>query len=127
MPRRDLLHAGFLVCFLGAAAAGCARQAVVVSEPGVGTAQAEATLRADLERLAEAQNGYYGGNGRYADALSELGLTPAIGVRIDVIQGDRDGFSAIGRAGDAECAVYLGDVRSPRSYLTRPDVVQCRP
>jgi hypothetical protein len=111
------------------AAAGCARQVVVQSETGgpVGSPQAtEDLLRVELQRLAAAQEEYQAANGHYADEVAGLDLQVAEGVRIDIIQGDSAGWSALARAGDSECAIYSGDVRSPRSYVTRPDVVDCR-
>lgn len=109
--------------------AACARQAVVESEGGgggMGNATAEQTIRFELEQLGRAQNDYYLANGRYADSLADLGLEPPAGMRIDILQGDRSGFSAIGRTDEAECAIFTGTVRQPRNYLEGPDLVACR-
>jgi hypothetical protein len=130
MPNRRVLSVVLLS--LSAAAAGCARQAIVTSEPGSGpTGGATATvgtnvLTADLERFAAAQSAYYDAHDAYASSLSDLGFTASRGVRLDVIQGDRNGFSGIARSGDAECAIFDGGVRSPRGYATSPGIPACR-
>lgn len=127
------LSALWVTVMLAAAAlgagTGCApRQVVVESESPVTGGQASVErLRSELQRLASAQSDYYRVNGRYADALGPLAFEPASGVRVDIVQGDRSGFSATATAGTAECAIYSGAVRAPRSYLTSPDVVACRP
>jgi hypothetical protein len=111
------------------ALSACApRQAIVESEPGRGTptAAGEATLRSDLLRLASAQEDYETANGYYAARATDLGFTASAGVRIDVIQGDRNGWSAVASSGDAECGMYEGDIRSPRGYLTEAGTVMCR-
>lgn len=106
---------------------GCSRQAVVGS-PGAPAAQAsEATLRSDLNALHQAEERFATGNGRYANQLSELDFSPSPGVQVSLIQGDRRGYSAVATAGDLECAVFGGEARPPRSYVTRPGLVGCRP
>ncbi len=123
--RRILLAA----CVLAIGAAGCSRQAVVGSDPGNPAAEAATTeqmLRFELEQLARAQNDFFLQNGRYSDSLEEMRIAPPVGVRIDIIQGDRNGFSAIARTDEAECAVYSGNVRPPRTYTERADEVGCR-
>lgn len=125
-------HAVVLAAGVLVAAAGCApRQAVVESEPGRAAPSASdeetlATLRSDLRMLAGEQEEYAGENGYYAARLSDLGFTASPGVRISIIQGDRSGWSATASSGDAECATYAGDVRSPRAYLTEPGRIACR-
>jgi hypothetical protein len=118
-----------------AALAGCApRQAVVESEPGragpapSGGEDLLATLRSDLRMVAAAQEEFRADNGYYAARTADLGVQASPGVRLDVIQGDRNGWSAIAASasGDAECAVYEGDIRSPRGYLTETGRVMCR-
>ncbi|MFQ5890641.1 MAG: hypothetical protein ACE5JR_11395 [Gemmatimonadota bacterium] len=119
----------WLLIAVAAATAGCARQAVVASEPGnpgAVRASVDASLRADLARLAEAQRSYREREGRYADNLAALGFSPTAGVTVSILQGDRNGFSAIANSGDFECAVYSGSIRSPRSYVTSPDAIACR-
>ena len=85
-----------------------------------------ASLESELSRLIVAQKAYYEENGYYSGDLESLGFTAGSGVRIDVLQGDSDGFSAIARSGDAECAVFSGDVRAPRGYVSIPDRPACR-
>ncbi|HSM09758.1 MAG TPA: hypothetical protein VLA33_12195 [Gemmatimonadota bacterium] len=119
-----------------AALAGCApRQAIVESEPGRGAAPApagdeevQATLRADLRMLADAQEDFRADNGYYAARTSDLGFTATTGVRLSIIQGDRNGWSAVAASTttDDECAMYAGDIRSPRGYLTSPGTAMCR-
>lgn len=119
-----------------AAFSGCApREATVESEPGRGAVPApagdeevQATLRADLRMLGDAQDEFRADNGFYAARTSDLGFTASAGVRLDIIQGDRNGWSAIAAstATDYECGMYAGDVRSPRGYLTSPGRAMCR-
>ncbi len=117
---------------------GCAKREVYVgtdSGPaattgggGAGGAAAASnqSLVSELERLSVAQQAFFDENDYYAGSLDALGFSQAPGVRIDVIQGDALGFSAIARSGENECAIYRGEVRSPRSYLSAPDVPACR-
>ena len=126
------------VCVLVAAVlvlAGCApRQAIVESEPGRGTPTTSGgedvptTLRSDLRLLAGAQEEYLADNGYYAARATDLGFTASPGVRVSIIQGDRNGWSAVAASTstDDECAMYAGDVRSPRGYLTSPGQAMCR-
>lgn len=124
--------------FAAAVFTGCApREAIVESEPGRGAAHApapagdedvQATLRSDLRMLAGAQEEFRADNGYYAARRSDLGFSASAGVRVDVIQGDRNGWSAVAAstATDDECAMYAGDVRSPRGYVTAPGSAMCR-
>ena len=122
-------RAHWLALGLVALGLGCGpRQAIVTSEPnpaaraGVGNE----ALTADLQRLREAQAEYRRDNGYYASSSSGLGFSSASGVRIDIIQGDRAGWSATATSGDFECALYEGEVRSPRGYLTEAGRIGCR-
>ncbi len=129
------LTAAAVVAF-GVTACASSRQVIVGTDPGgtgtsgaaqpTGSGASTATLQSELSRLATAQKAYFASNDYYAADLGSLGFTPGSGVRIDLIQGDSDGFSAIAKSGDAECAVFVGGVRSPRSYATSPDVPACR-
>ena len=129
------LTAAALVAF-GVTACASSRQVIVGTDPGgtgtsgaaqpTGSGASTATLQSELSRLATAQKAYFESNDHYAPDLGSLGFKPGSGVRIDLIQGDSDGFSAIAKSGDAECAVFVGGVRSPRSYATSPDVPACR-
>jgi len=125
-PLRDML----LLALVGASLTACApRQAIIASDPPAGgpvTGVGDGPLMDDLTLVVEAQDAYFKANGVYADRSADLNLTPTEGVSIDIIQGDRNGFSAIARSGDFECAVYVGDVRAPRSYLTDVAEVGCR-
>lgn len=136
-PRSARFQGGTLVALFAVAAfTGCApREAVVESEPGRGAAPApagdedvQATLRADLRMLADAQEEFEADNGYYAARTSDLGFTASAGVRLDIIQGDRNGWSAVAAstATDDECGMYAGDIRSPRGYLTSPGRAMCR-
>lgn len=119
-----------------AALTGCAqREAIVESEPGRGAAPAPAgdeevqtTLRSDLRMLADAQEEFRAENGYYAARASDLGFTASAGVRLSIIQGDRNGWSAVAAstATDDECGMYTGNIRSPRGYLTSPGTAMCR-
>ncbi len=125
-PLRDML----LLTLLSASLAGCApRQAIIATDPPAGgpvTGVGDGPLTEDLTLVVEAQEAYFRAHGVYADRATDLNLTPTEGVRIDIIQGDRNGFSAIARSGDFECAVYVGSVRAPRTYLTDVAEVGCR-
>lgn len=104
--------------------AGCSRQAVV----GSPAAQvSEATLRSDLSALQQAEERFRSAHDRYTNRLDELEYSPSPGVEVSLVQGDRRGYSAIAAGGGFECAVYGGEARSPRSYVTRPGLVGCRP
>ena len=114
---------------------GCApRQAIVESDPNAGApttgggGDVLTTLRADLRELADAQESFRADRGYYAARTSDLVFTASPGVRVDVIQGDRAGWSAVASStsSDAECGMYQGEVRSPRSYLTDSGVIGCR-
>jgi hypothetical protein len=109
---------------------GCSRNVVVGSEPSSGgtgsPANVDAQLQTVLSSFAKAQSEYFGAEGRYAQTVSDLGFDVPADVRVDVIQGDRNGFSAIASRADAECGVYGGDARSPRGYLSGPDTPGCR-
>jgi len=106
---------------------GCARQAVVGSPGTPGADASEATLRSDLDDLHAAQVSFYGANGSYTNQLGELEFWPSPGVEVSIVQGDRRGYSAIAATGDSECAVFGGEARPPRSYVTQPGLVGCRP
>lgn len=131
--QRTTLLAATLVAI---ASLGCAssREVVVGTDPGGGGATpspagptvSTASLQSELSRLIVSQKAYYEENGYYAGDLGSLGFTAGSGVRIDVLQGDSDGFSAIAKSGDAECAVFSGDVRAPRGYVSIPDRPACR-
>jgi hypothetical protein len=109
--------------FGGLALAGCARQAVVGSPGTPGADASEATLRSDLEALDEAEQRFNAANGRYTNQLGELEFSPSPGVEVSLVQGDRRGYSAIAATGDS----FGGEARPPRSYVTQPGLVGCRP
>ena len=117
---------------LGALGCASSREVVVGTDPGgattspTGAGVSTASLESELSRLIVAQKAHYEENGYYSGDLGSLGFTAGPGVRIDVLQGDVDGFSAIARSGDAECAVFSGDVRAPRGYVSLPDRPACR-
>ena len=126
--RRKELGVAWLAAILcGALLAGCSRQAVVGSPGRPGGDASEATLRADLEAFQVAEDVFFADNGRYASDLAELDFLPSPGVDVSIIQGDRRGYSAIAATDDAECAAYGGEARPPRSYVTQPGIVGCRP
>ena len=125
--RRFLTLTAILIA--AASIGGCSRNVVVGSEPSGGTgspANVEAQLQTVLGSFATAQKEYYAAEGRYAPTVSDLGFDVPADVRVDVIQGDRRGYSAISTRSDAECAVYGGEARSPRGYLSASDVPACR-
>jgi hypothetical protein len=105
-----------------------ARQARVESEPNPGARSGVGNnvLTDDLGRVRDAQAQYWRSHERYAGVMSELSVTPSSGVRLDLIQGDRNGWSAVASSGDFECSTYEGTVRSPRGYLNEAGIVRCR-
>lgn len=115
------------IAALAASACG-ARQARVESEPNPGARAGVGNnvLTGDLGRVSDAQSAYWRSHERYAGQLSDLSFTPTTGVRVDLIQGDRNGWSAVASSGDFECSTYEGSVRSPRGYLTEAGTVRCR-
>lgn len=116
---------GIVLC--GLLLTGCARQAVVGSPGTPGADASEATLRSDLDALQVAEQVYFADNGRYTNQLGELEFYPSPGVEVSIVQGDRRGYSAIAATGDSECAVFGGEARPPRSYVTQQGLVGCRP
>ena len=108
---------------------GCSRNVVVGSEPSGATGSSEnveANLQNTLASFATAQRQYREIHGRYATNASDLTYVTPAEVRIDVIQGDRVGYSAIATQGDSECAVFGGDARPPRGYVSSKDTPACR-
>ncbi len=117
-----------LIACLALLAAACSRQAVVGSPgtPGAG-GSVEATLRTDLRSLHAAEERYFATNGRYTNQLDQLDFAASPGVDVSIIQGDRRGYSAIASADGRECAVFGGEARPPRGYVSQPGRVGCRP
>ena len=138
MPKAKRLTTLIAASLLAVGTTACAssREVVVGTDPGgsgttgaaqtTGQAVSTASLTSELSRLVTTQKAYFEANDYYAADLGSLDFTPGSGVRVDLIQGDSDGFSAIAKSGDAECAVFVGDVRSPRGYASSPDVPACR-
>jgi hypothetical protein len=86
----------------------------------------EASLESELYRLIVTQNAYFEEEGSYARDLEDLDFTPGPGVRLELLQGGATGFSAIATSGNAECAVFSGEVRPPRGYVSIPETPACR-
>ena len=138
MPKAKRLTTLIAASLLAVGTSACAssREVVVGTDPGgsgttgaaqtTGQAVSTASLTSELSRLVTTQKAYFEANDYYAADLGSLDFTPGSGVRVDLIQGDSDGFSAIAKSGDAECAVFVGNVRSPRGYASSPDVPACR-
>lgn len=112
---------------IGISLPACSRQAVVGSPGTPGADPSEAAARSELADLHEAQERYFEANGRYTNRLSDLQFSRQLGVDVTIIQGDRRGYSAVAAAGESECAVFGGEARPPRSYVTQPGLVGCRP
>ncbi|UCG74913.1 MAG: hypothetical protein JSV95_09140 [Gemmatimonadota bacterium] len=106
--------------------AACARQAVIGSRESPHRSAPETHLRSDLEALQSAQEHFRTLNDRYTNRLGELEFSPSRGVQVSIVQGDRRGYSAIAATAENECAVFGGEARPPRSYVTRPGLVGCR-
>lgn len=112
--------------------AGCGPRQVVVgtdtspSQPS-GDMANEDFIVEELTRLSDAQESYFSSKNRFADSLERLEFTPRGGIRVDLLQGDQGGYSAIASLGGSECGVFSGSVRSPRSYVTRAGTPACRP
>lgn len=115
------------ILFCASLVAGCARQAVVGSPGAPGADASEATARSDLDALHAAEERFKAANERYTNQLDELQFWPSPGIELSIVQGDRRGYSAIAATDDSECAVFGGEARPPRSYVTRPGLVGCRP
>jgi hypothetical protein len=122
-----VLRAAFVLLLIGVLLPACSRQAVVGSPGTPGADPSEAMAREELADLHAAQERYFEANGRYTNQLSELQFSRQLGVEVSIIQGDRRGYSAVAEAGESECAVFGGEARPPRSYVTRPGLVGCRP
>ncbi len=117
-----------LIACVALLAAACSRQAVVGSSPGTpGTGGSmEATLRTDLGSLHAAEERYFAANARYTNRLVEPDFAASPGVDVSIIQGDRRGYSAIATGDGRECAVFGGEARPPRGYVSQPGRVGCR-
>ncbi len=117
-----------LIAGLALLAAACSRQAVVGSSPGTpGTGgSVAATLRTDLGSLHAAEERYFAANARYTNQLDKLDFAASPGVDVSIIQGDRRGYSAIATGDGRECAVFGGEARPPRGYVSQPGRVGCR-
>jgi hypothetical protein len=120
-----------LFALLGTAACSGAGDIAVETGPGglddaSATAVGTASLESELYRLMVSQAAHFEETGLYARSLEGLDFVPGSGVRIVLIRADGDGFSAIATSGEAECAVYSGDVRSPRGYVSLPEQPACR-
>ncbi len=118
---------------LGLSFAGTCQRPVVVESDAARSdpsrlRETEATIRADLEELVRAQEIYWSENDRYTLDIESLVFTPSPGVLVDIFDAGREGFAALGtvETGDAECAVFVGPVGPPRSYVQTPGVVACR-
>ena len=88
--------------------AGCARQAVVTSDPGtpVGTDSDESVLIAELQRLRTAQEAYRAESGEYALSLAALDFAPRRGIQVDVLDATALGLTtAIDTASNASTAM----------------------
>ncbi|MEN8143699.1 MAG: hypothetical protein ABFS14_01995 [Gemmatimonadota bacterium] len=126
----------FLAVAASAAMSGCGPRQVVVgtdtppSAPEARQVSDQANneiLQEELGRFADAQEEHYSDHDRFADSADALGFAAMGGIRLDVLQGDQSGYSAIARLGDSECGIFSGDVRAPRTYVTRAGVADCRP
>lgn len=126
----------FLAVLAAVILAGCGPRTVVVgtdtSPASSGANQVndranDEVLQEELNRFADSQEEYYTEHDRFADSSDRLGFAPRGGIKLDVLQGDQAGYSAIARFGDSECGIFSGDVRAPRSYVTRAGVADCRP
>lgn len=117
-----------LLAVLGTVACASSPVIGVGTDPGGSPASAvgTASLESELYRLMVSQGAHFEENGYYARELESLDFEPGSGVRIDLLQADGEGFSAIATSGEAECAVYSGGVRSPRGYVSLPDRPSCR-
>ncbi len=116
-----------LIAGLALLAAACSRQAVVGSPGTPGAGSVEATLHTDLRSLHAAEERYFAANARYTNRLDQLDFAASPGVDVSIIQGDRRGYSAIATADGRECAVFGGEARPPRGYVSQPGRVGCRP
>lgn len=105
------------------------RQAVVETDPRGGEEvrrRLEAAIRSDLVALLEAQESHHEEAGRYIYEAGEIGFIPSAGVEVDVLEATTGGFSALGRSGTSECALFVGSADPPRSYAVVPGEVACR-
>jgi hypothetical protein len=117
-----------LIAILGTVACASSPEIGIGTDPGGSPASAvgTASLESELYRLMVSQGAHFEESGYYARELESLDFEPGSGVRIDLLQANGEGFSAIATSGEAECAVYSGGVRSPRGYVSLPDRPSCR-
>lgn len=89
-----------------------------------GTARTRA--RNDIERLVRLQDRFRDAVGRYAASVDELGLVPARGVVLAVLDADETGFSALSAIDGFTCGVAVGDAEPPRPWVEASGRVDCR-
>jgi Tfp pilus assembly protein PilE len=92
------------------------------------TAKADvAAVRADLQELVTAQEGWFYERAAYAPSIEALKVTASEGVRLTIVEGTAAGWSAtaVGSVGGrAVCAVYFGAAR-PVPPATAAGQVAC--
>ncbi|MGH7445803.1 MAG: hypothetical protein ACREKM_13045 [Longimicrobiales bacterium] len=73
-----------------------------------------------LEELVREQMAFYRANGFYHESVTELDITTQEGTTVGV-EADDDGWSAVARSPEgAECAVFIGQVRTIPTALGVP-------
>ena len=81
-------------------------------------------VRADLQRLATAQDSLRARQGRYGRSLAALGFTPSAHVRLEIVSVTDDGFAATGTHAQVNgtCGLYVGSVPAPLRQMKEGEV-----
>lgn len=87
-----------------------------------------AKVKSDLRNLAQAQEQYFYDHSRYAEDKALLGLNESEGVRMQVVEGGTNGWSARAvhpSATPVTCAVFYGNA-APVAPATEAGKVACQ-
>lgn len=98
----------------------------VPASPQPGSRPGEPGIRRLLRDISAAQERYRASHGRYTASARELGVARVPGMQVRLLAEGARGFSAVAITTDAECAVFHGRARPPRSYARTPGTVACR-
>ncbi|WP_419948946.1 hypothetical protein [Candidatus Palauibacter sp.] len=82
-----------------------------------------------LHELLRLQDAFHRRHARYARFLEDLDFRGSRSVQVRIVRATADGWSATARVPEfrLECAVFQGNVASPRPYASRPGEPACSP
>ncbi|HVG43163.1 MAG TPA: hypothetical protein VM890_00480 [Longimicrobium sp.] len=82
--------------------------------------------RMTIRSLAMEQEKYRFLNHRYARTLAEMPFVADSGVVLTFHPSGPEGYSAVAWFNGRECAIFRGNARPPRPYVTEVSKVECR-